>query len=155
MRLALCLCKNKCRFIGVSSPCTSSIMSLQVRPGGQNLCGALIRSHGHRPFHDSGFHILKSSEWSACFSTGAFAMAKVVMSTLEMVMAQDRSANDRKVRIGSKESNAGTALTKSNSLIQRLASLDLHRCMLCIKNDAVLIVVYIWRILEEPVTVYR
>ena len=29
-------------------------------------------------------------------------------------------------------------------------SLDLHRCMMAVKYDAVLIVIYIWRILESP-----
>ena len=106
--------------------------------------------HGHWPFYDSGFHILKSFEGQLFFNR-CFCHGKLIMSTLEMIMAQDRSSNNRKIRIRSDK-----VMWELLYKIQKFSKgcfLDFHRCMLCIKNDAVLIVVNIWRILEEPVTV--
>ena len=65
-----------------------------------------------------------------------------------MVMAQDRTANDRKVCIGTKEIMR-EKFHKIKQLDKRI-SLDLHRCMLAVEHDAVLIVIHIWRILESP-----
>ena len=37
------------------------------------------------------------------FSNSAFCHGKGIMSSLEMIMAQDRTANNRQIRIGPKE----------------------------------------------------
>ena len=63
-------------------------------------------------------------------------------------MAQDRSAHDRQIRIGTDE-----IMRELLHEIKQLAEcimLDLHRNMLCVKYDAVLVVIYIRGILESP-----
>ena len=63
------------------------------------------------------------------------------MSALEMIMTQNRSADDRKIRIG-----AYKVVRKLGHKIKKLSkrcTLDLHRCVLTVKNDTMLIVIYI------------
>ena len=63
-------------------------------------------------------------------------------------MAQNGTANDRKIRIGTQE-----IMWKQFDKIKQLdkcISLDLHRGMLAVKHNTVFIVIYIWRILESP-----
>ena len=73
------------------------------------------------------------------------------MSPLEMVMAQDGSSHNGKVRIGAQEI-MGKLFDKVKQLSEcRL--INFHRHMLSVKHDAVLIIVHIWGILESPLTV--
>ena len=70
------------------------------------------------------------------------------MTALEMVMAENGSAYDRQVCIGAQE-----VMWKCLYKIKQFhkgRTLDLHRCMLTVENDAVLIVIHVWRILESP-----
>ena len=67
-----------------------------------------------------------------------------------MIVAQNRTSNNREICIRTHE-----IVRELRHKIQKLPkgrTLNLHRCMLCIEHDTVLVVVYIWRILEEPVT---
>ena len=66
-----------------------------------------------------------------------------------MVMRQNGTAHDGKVCIGAQE-----VMREELNEIKKLykgCSLDLHRYMLAAENDTVLIIIYIRRILEEPV----
>ena len=70
------------------------------------------------------------------------------MTALEMVMAQDRTADNGKIGIGTHE-----IMGKLPYKIKQLAEgvmLNLHRHMPGIEHDAVLIVIDIGRILEAP-----
>ena len=65
-----------------------------------------------------------------------------------MIMAQNGAANNRKIRIGTKE-----IMREQFDKIKQFdkcISLDLHRGMLAVKHNTVFIVIYIWRILESP-----
>lgn len=78
---------------------------------------------------------------------GALAMAKVYPPP-EMVVGQDRPTHNGKIRIG-----AYKVMRKLSDEIQHFAEagvVDLHRRMFGIKDDAVLLIVYIRRILQKP-----
>ena len=82
---------------------------------------------------------------------GRFCHGKGIMPPLEMVMAQDGSSHNGKVRIGTQEI-MGELLDKVKQLSEcRL--INFHGHMLSVEHDAVLIVVHIWGILESPLTV--
>ena len=66
-----------------------------------------------------------------------------------MVVGQNRTAYDRKIRIGSQEI-MGEQLDEIEELHEG-GSLDLHGHMLTAENDAVLVIIHIGRILEKPV----
>ena len=65
-------------------------------------------------------------------------------------MAEDRTPNNRQICIGAYEIMR-KLLYKRKQLLKGLM-LDLHWNMLAVKYDAVLIVIYIRRILESPLT---
>ena len=66
-----------------------------------------------------------------------------------MVVGQNRTAHDRKIRIGSQEI-MGEQLDEIEELHEG-GSLDLHGHMLTAENNAVLVIIHIGRILEKPV----
>ena len=76
---------------------------------------------------------------------------KGIMPALEMIVAEDRTSYDWKIRIGAKEI-MWEQLYKIKQL-DKCISLDLHRSMLTVKYDTMFIVVNIWRVLEAPWTV--
>ena len=66
-----------------------------------------------------------------------------------MVVGQNGTAHDRKIRIGAQEI-VGEQLDEIEELYKG-RSLDLHGHMLAAENDTVLVIVHIGRILEKPV----
>ena len=76
---------------------------------------------------------------------------KSIMSALEVIVAENRAANNRQIRIGAQE-----IMRKQFHKIKQLnksISLDFHWCMLEIEHNTVLIVIHIWRILHAPRTI--
>ena len=70
-----------------------------------------------------------------------------------MIVAEDRTTNNRQICIGTHEIMR-ELLYKGKQLLEGLM-LDLHWNMLAVKYDTMLVVIYIWRILESPfVTAY-
>lgn len=65
-----------------------------------------------------------------------------------MIMAQNRTADDRQIRIGA-EHIMRKLLYKVKQLHKGIV-LDFHRRVLAVKHDAVLIIIHIGRILKSP-----
>ncbi len=99
VRFSVCLCIDKCSFIRISSPrsqnmiCQFNQALLILMPDTENR---------QRPFDNSRFHVLIPRYRHGLFNR-RFCHGKCIVAALEMVMAQDRSANDRKIRVGSQE----------------------------------------------------
>ena len=102
---------------------------------------------GHRPVHDTAGDVLKSLHREGPLHR-RLGHGKIVVSALEMVVAQDRSAHDRQVRVGSQEV-VRESLDKVKQLAERVV-VDRHGNMAGVEHDAVLVVVNIRRILESP-----
>ena len=73
------------------------------------------------------------------------------MTALEVVVGENGTANDRKVSIGA-DKIVREYLYKVKELGEG-GTVDLHWCVGTVKDDAVLVVVNIWGILEEPVLI--
>ena len=133
----VCLSIDDCILIGVSSPCNKDLV---CQFNQTLLIAACDTNHGHRPLYDAGLHIFESCE-SNLFLDRCLFHCECIMSALEMIMTQNRSTDDRKIRIG-----AYKVVRKLGHKIKKLSkccTLDLHRCVLTVKNDTMLIVIYI------------
>ena len=145
--LTIRLGKDKAAFIGVAAP------------GSQQLIGQLYKAcvictgqtdAAHGPVHDAGLHILKAGEHPRLFNR-CFGHGELVMTALEVVVAQDAAAHDRQVGVA-----AHKIVGEQTHKIQQLAEgcpLDLHGCMLVIEHDAVLVVVNVGAVLQIPCAV--
>ena len=135
VRLAVRLRINKCRLIGVASPRQQNLIckvNQTLRLLGTN------PDDGHRPLYDPGFHILITRKRNRLLDR-CFRHRKLVMTALEMIMTQDRSTDDRKICI-----RTDKVMRKLRYKIQQLCkscALNLHRHMLRIEHDAVLVIV--------------
>ena len=83
MRLSVCLGKDKCRFICISSPC----FQYMIRKVDQSLFILMTNSkYGKRPLHDSGLYIFITRDCHFLFNR-CFCHGKRIMASLEMVVA--------------------------------------------------------------------
>lgn len=145
--LAVGLCKDESSFIGITTPCFQYM--------GSQVDEALLilmadTQYGEWPFHDAGFHVFVTWDDNMLFNR-SLGHGEGVMSALEVIMAQDGATDDRKVGIGAQEV-VWEKLYKVKELNESI-SLDFHWSVLTVKNDAVLVVIYIWRILQAPFAV--
>ncbi|MNN14106.1 hypothetical protein D3C81_1271600 [compost metagenome] len=69
-------------------------------------------------------------------------------SPLEMIMGQDRTANDRQVRIRADEIMREQRREIKETL-KRIAG-QLHRHVIVVEYDAMFVVIHIRRVLEKP-----
>ena len=103
--------------------------------------------HRKRPFYNACLDIFKSF-YRKFFNDRCLFHSKSIVTALEMVVAENGSAYDWKICIGAQE-----VMRKCLYKIKQFhksCPLDLHRCMLTVENDTVLIVIHIWRILKSP-----
>ena len=147
VRFSVCLRKDKCRFIGVASPRQKDpIRQLDQAVG--------IRSadadHGHGPFHNACLYVLKSRNRQFRLHR-SLRHGKFIMAALEMIVAQNGTAHNGKIRIGTHKI-MGKLFYKVKQLCKG-GTFNLHGHMLAVKHDAVLIIIYIGRILEIPAAV--
>ncbi len=138
---------DKAALVGVAPPC------------GQNLIGQLHKAFvvgtgeadaAHGPVDDAGVHVLKAGE-DPLLLDGRFGHGELVVTALEVVVAQDAAAHDGQVGVAAHE-----VVGEEGHEVQQLAeggTLDLHGGVLAVKDDAVLIVVDIGAVLEIPRTV--
>ena len=101
----------------------------------------------HGPFDDPGADILISFKHKRCLHP-RLGHGELISAALEMLVAQDRPAHDRQIRIGTHHIMG--ELAHKIEQFPECAAVDLHRYMLPVENDAVLIVVNIGRILHVP-----
>ena len=138
VRFTVCLCKNKCSFVCIASPhfqymCCQFYQTIRIF--------VTDTEYRKRPFYDSRFDIFKS--WNSYgFLDRSLCHCEGIMSSLEMIMAQDRAANDRKICIGSQEI-VREQFYKIKQFDKSI-SLDLHRSVFAVEYNAVLIVIHIW-----------
>ena len=88
--LAVGLGKDKAALVGVAAPCSQQLIG-QLHKACIVGTGQADAAHG--PVHDAGLHILKAGEYPSLFN-GGFSHGKFVVTTLEMVVAQDAAAHD-------------------------------------------------------------
>ena len=143
--LPLCLRKNECRLICVGSPGLQDSVR-QVDDSGRLL--PVQPDHRHRPLHDAGPDILISSEGQLTLNP-CLCHREFIMSALEMFMRQNRSADNREIRIRS-DKVMRELPDKVKQLFKR-AAVNLHRHMLRVEHNTVFIIVDIRRVLKAPV----
>ena len=144
VRFAFGFCENERAFIGIFSPGEQNLFR-QIYE--RFLFFARKPNHGHRPFYDSSFYRRKSLEFDLRFNRRA-RHRKFEIAALEMVVAQNRTADNRQVRVASER-----VVRKLRDEIQKpfeRGATDFHRRVLGIENDAMLVVVDIRRILQAP-----
>ena len=134
-----------------------SVLVRIAPPGGEDLVRQLHQpavifapqtEDAHRPFDDARLHIGESGKAHQLFHRGLLHGESVVPA-LEMVVAEDGAAHDGQVRIRAHEV-VGELLDEIQKLPES-APVDLHGRVEAVENDAVLIVVHIRGVLEEPV----
>ena len=136
--------KNKCCLIRIPAPfCKNDIRKLDDSV--VILMGKT--DNGHRPLDNTSADILKAPDRKRLLDR-CLCHRKLIVAALEMVMAQDGTAHDRQIRIGAHKI-VRELLHKIEKLDKRVM-LNLHRNVLAVKHDAVLIVINIRRILESP-----
>ena len=144
MRFPVCFCQDHRCFICVTAPaCKDSVCKVYQLLrifGGQT-------NNGHRPFHNACFDIFITLKRNLCLNRCTFH-CKCIASALEMIVSQNRTADDWQVCIGTDK-----IMRKLTDKIQQLAeagTIDFHRCMFFIKTNAMFIVINIWGILKIP-----
>ena len=145
--LAFGLCKNKRRLVRIAPPLVEHLFPKVNEPV---RVFAPQPQHGHGPMHNACLHILKACKSKMLFYL-CLSHGKRVMPALEMVMAQNRTAYNGQIRIGTQEI-VGELLDKIKKL-DKSRPVNLHGRMLPVKYDAMLVVIYIRRILEPPLAV--
>ena len=88
--LAIGLGEDKAALVGVAAPSSQQLIG-QLHKACVIRTGQTDAAHG--PVHDTGFHVLKAGEHPSLFY-GGFSHGKFVVTTLEMVVAQDAAAHD-------------------------------------------------------------
>ena len=144
VRLAVGLGKDKAALVGVAAPGSQQLIG-QLHKARVILTGQADAAHG--PVHDAGLHILKAGE-HPCFFNGSLGHGKLIVTALEVVVAQDAAAHDRQVGVATHK-----VVGEQSHKIQQLAEgrpLNFHRGVLVVEHDAVLVIVNVGAVLQIP-----
>ena len=126
-------------------------------PGGEDAVGQLHQTliifaaetdHGHGPLDNACLHVLEVPEGDGSLHR-SLLHGESIMAALEMVVAENRAAHNGEIGVAAHKV-VGELLDE----VQQLAEgglIDLHGGVMPIQNDAVLVVVDIGAVLEEPV----
>ena len=141
---AVRLGKDEACLVGIAAPCGQDLVgqlhqTLVIRTGQADAA--------HGPVDDAGFHILKAGEYPALLD-GGLGHGELVVTALEVVVAQDAAAHNGQVCIAAHE-----IVGEQAHEVQQLAeggTLDLHGGVLAVEHDAVLVVVDIGAVLQIP-----
>ena len=126
-------------------------------PAGENLVCQLCQplrilpiqpDDAHRPADNARLNVLEAPEFQLLLHRRGLH-GEGIVSTLEVLMAEDRAAHNGQVGIGAHKI-MGEGLHKVQQLLKS-RPVDLHGHMPGIEHDAVLVVVNVGRILEAPV----
>ena len=96
---------------------------------------------------DARLHVLKARKGDGLFHRGLLH-GEGVAAALEVVVAQNGAAHDGQVRVGTHE--VVGELADEIQLLAEGGAVDLHGDVLAVEDDAVLVVVDIGAVLEEP-----
>src|SRR5699024_7967147 len=113
---------------------------------GRVLAGQTDDAHG--PLDDTGRNILVTGKGNFLLNFSGFH-GKGVMTSLEVLVAQDRATDNGQVCIGAYKV-VGEYPHKVQQLVKS-AAVNLHGNVLGIEHDAVLVIVNIGRVLQAPV----
>ena len=144
VRLAIGFGEDKGILIGVAAPRAQNAIGQLHEP---RRIGTRNPDHGHRPLDDPGAHILKALKLHGPLNLGALH-GELEVPALEVIVGQDRSAHDWQIRIGPHE--VVRELPHEVQQLGKTRPIDLHRGVLLIEHDAVLVVVHVGRILQVP-----
>ncbi len=145
MGLAVGLREHKSRLVRIAPPCGEDAVCQFYKT---LIVPAAEPDHGHRPLDDARLHILKAPEGDGPLN-GGLLHGKGVAAALEMVMAQNGAAHDGKICVAAHKV-VGELLNEVQQLVEG-SFVDLHRGMMPVQNDAVLVIVDVGAVLEEPV----
>ena len=144
VRHAVCLSEDKSIFVCVGAPCLQDV----VGKVDDALCIFPAEADDReRPFHDACGDILIALH-GKFFDDQSLGHGECIISSLEMVMTQNRTAHNGKVGIGPEEI-VGEELDKIKQLC-KCVPVDLHGDMLTVEDDAVFIIINVRRVLESP-----
>ena len=101
--------------------------------------------YAHRPLYNSAVNVIKPCDREFFFNR-SFRHRELVVSTLKMVMGKNRAANNRQVGVAS-DYVVRKKLYKVKKIAESFRA-DFHRLMLVAKDNAVLVVIDIRRILK-------
>ena len=141
---AICLGIDKSCLICIAAPCIQD----HIGKGNDSLRILCLQAdYRHRPLHNTCLHILitRNDEF---FFNRSLRHREFMVSTLKMIVCQNRSTNNREIRIRS-QNIVWKLLHKIKQLAEGIV-INLHRYMLSVKHDTVLIIINIGRILESP-----
>ena len=144
VRRSVCLSEDERALVRVAAPLIQDMLSQIYDP--LRIC-TLQADDGERPFYDPCGYILVSGHLEL-FGHRRFGHSKSIVSALEMIVAQYGAAYDREICVGAQEV-VGEQPDKVKQLC-KCVPVNLHGYVLSVKNDAVLVVVYIGRVLEAP-----
>ena len=145
MHLTVRLRENEGRLVRIAPPCGEDA----VRQLHQTLVvGAAQTDHGHGPLDDARLHIRELPEGHRLLNRRPLH-GEGVAAALEMVVAENRAAHDGEIGVA-----AHKIVGELPDEVQQSAEgrpVDLHGGVPAVQNDAVLVVVDIGAVLEEPV----
>ena len=144
MRLTIALSKDTDAFIAVSTPLVQDLLGQIAK-----FFAVFTRQtdRRHRPFHPASLDIripgkrIALLDWCLCHGKG-------IAAPLIMIMRQDGTADNRQIRI-----RAQKVMREDRDEVQQIFKAlagYLHRDMLAVQYDAVLIVIRVRRVLHEP-----
>ena len=103
--------------------------------------------HRHRPVHNARTHIFKAREREFRLNRRPLH-GETVVTALEVIVREDGASHNRQIRIRSHE--VMRELMHKVEQLRKSIALYLHRRVLAVKTDAVLVVIDIGRILQKP-----
>ena len=144
VRRAVSLGEDHGGFIGVAAPGSQDLLRQQAQPV---RVAAGQAQDGHRPFDDPGCNVRESGKRDRRLDRGLFH-GEGVVTALEMVVAQNRAADDGQIRVRAEEIMR-EQLRKVQQPAERRRA-DAHGRMLGVEDDAVLVVIDVGGILQIP-----
>ena len=142
---AVGLGEDKGRLVGIAAPSGKDLIGQLHQPV---LVGAVQPDDAHGPLDDAGLDILEPGEGQLLLHRGELH-GEGVVAALEVLVAQDRAADDGQVGVG-----AHKVVGEQGHEVQQLGKgrlVDDHGGMGGVEDDAVLVVVDVGAVLEEPV----
>ena len=147
MRLTVCLGEDKRILIRVAAPCAENLVRKVDET--RAVCAAQADG-GKRPLDDARLDIRKACKADFLFNR-RLGHGEGIAPALEMVVAENRAADNRQIGIGAEE-----IVREQRDEVEQLAesgAVDLHRGMLAVEGDAMLVVINIGRVLQIPLRI--
>ena len=142
--LAVGLGQDQGLLVGVAAPGGEDVVGQVDEPLGISTGQA---HHRHGPLHDAGLYVLIAGEGEGGLY-GSLGHSEGVPAALEVVVGQDGAAHDGQVGVGAHE--VVGELTHKVQELTEAGLVNFHGGVLAVEADAVLVVVHIGGVLQEP-----